>query len=100
MSSRPRQKPRPKGSTALFYIAHTLFDRSGNLSSIGDREGPFPLPHGPGDELHRGPSGRDPRDPSTGRAKRSDGNATDLWPGSGLEAEPQAGLKVRTRDFR
>jgi error-prone DNA polymerase len=45
----------------VHVIAYKLIDLSGELSSIGGRDTPFPLPHGRGDEFHRGPSAPDPR---------------------------------------
>jgi error-prone DNA polymerase len=38
-----------------------LTDLSVELASVGNRETPFPLPHGRGDEAHHGGSGIDPR---------------------------------------
>lgn len=48
-------------------IAYALEDLGGLLSGLGERDTPFPLPHGRGDEAHRGPHGPDPRGPRTGR---------------------------------
>jgi error-prone DNA polymerase len=48
----------------VHVVAYKLIDLSGELSSIGGRDTPFPLPHGRGDEFHRGPSAPDPRVPS------------------------------------
>ena len=45
----------------VHVVAYQLIDLSGELASIGGRDDPFPLPHGRGDEFHRGPSAPDPR---------------------------------------
>jgi error-prone DNA polymerase len=45
----------------VHLIAHRLSDLSTDLSSIGEREAGFPLPHGRGDEFHNGAPGRDLR---------------------------------------
>jgi error-prone DNA polymerase len=47
---------------AVHIVAYKLFDLSEALASIGERDSVFPLPHGRGDELARGPSGPDPRE--------------------------------------
>jgi len=46
----------------VHVVAYKLIDLSQTLSSLGGREAPFPLPHGRGDEFHRGRSAPDPRD--------------------------------------
>ena len=46
----------------VHLVAHKLFDLSADLARLGEREAPFPLPHGRGDEFARGPSAPDPRD--------------------------------------
>jgi error-prone DNA polymerase len=71
----------------VHVVAYKLIDLSTDLASLGGREAPFPLPHGRGDEFHRGPSSPDPRAPKPatdpyGRDRRMDG------------------LKQKTRDFR
>jgi error-prone DNA polymerase len=48
----------------VHVVAYKLIDLSGELSSIGGRDTPFPLPHGRDDEFHRGPSAPDPWVPS------------------------------------
>jgi error-prone DNA polymerase len=48
----------------VHVVAYKLIDLSAELASIGGRDDPFPLPHGRGDEFHRGPSAPDPRVPS------------------------------------
>jgi len=45
----------------VHVVAYKLIDLSETLSSLGGREAPFPLPHGRGDEFHRGPAAPDPR---------------------------------------
>jgi error-prone DNA polymerase len=62
----------------VHVVAYELIDLSGELSSIGGRDSPFPLPHGRGDEFHRGGSATDPR---------------------GQRAERIPALRQKTRDF-
>ncbi|WP_320197825.1 error-prone DNA polymerase [Agrobacterium sp. rho-13.3] len=38
----------------VHLVAHRITDLSDVLKSVGEREGPFPLPHGRGDEFHHG----------------------------------------------
>jgi len=38
----------------VHLVAHCVTDLSDVLKSVGEREGPFPLPHGRGDEFHHG----------------------------------------------
>ncbi|MES5097766.1 error-prone DNA polymerase [Agrobacterium sp. BA1120] len=38
----------------VHLVAHRVTDLSDVLKSVGEREGPFPLPHGRGDEFHHG----------------------------------------------
>ncbi|WP_440659166.1 helix-hairpin-helix domain-containing protein, partial [Ensifer adhaerens] len=45
----------------VHLVAHRLTDLSGELASVGDRDASFPLPHGRGDEFHRGAPAPDPR---------------------------------------
>lgn len=45
----------------VHLVAQRLFDFSGDLSSLGERDGDFPLPHGRGDQVRHG-GGPDPRD--------------------------------------
>ncbi|MES2035208.1 MAG: error-prone DNA polymerase [Pseudomonadota bacterium] len=54
----------------VHLIAYKLFDLAETLASIGDRDAAFPLPHGRGDEVHRGPAPPDPRAPKPGPAPR------------------------------
>jgi error-prone DNA polymerase len=51
----------------VHVVAYKLIDLSSELLRIGGRDAPFPLPHGRGDEIHRGPSTPDPRGPAPGR---------------------------------
>jgi error-prone DNA polymerase len=61
----------------IHVVAERFFDLSGLLRTVGDRERPFPLAYGRGDEARIG-SGPDSR-AASGRA---------------------SGIKVPTRDFR
>ena len=45
----------------VHVVAQHLTDLSGMLASVGRRDGPFPLPHGRGDEFHHGSPPHDPR---------------------------------------
>jgi error-prone DNA polymerase len=74
----------------VHVVTYKLIDLSGELSSLGGRDKPFPLPHGRGDEFARGPSAPDPRDgPPTGIKAR------DLYsPDLRIDA-----LKQKTRNF-
>jgi error-prone DNA polymerase len=45
----------------IHLIAWHLTDLTGDLNSVGDRDTPFPLPHGRGDELHSGSPEHDAR---------------------------------------
>jgi error-prone DNA polymerase len=75
----------------VHVVAYRLIDLSSSLASIGGREDPFPLPHGRGDEFHRGPSPPDPREPTLQGAA-----ARDIYIGeNGADA-----IRVRARDFR
>jgi len=47
--------------TSLNIVAHHLADVSAELSSVGSRDGAFPLAHGRGDEFHHGSPTPDPR---------------------------------------
>ena len=73
----------------VHIVAHNLVDLSSQLSSLGGREAPFPLPHGRGDEFARGPSAPDPRDGP--RLKSRDIYIPDLHIDT---------LRQKTRDFR
>jgi len=72
----------------VHLIAHRLTDLSNQLARIGDRDTPFPLPHGRGDEAKSG-GGPDPRE-GMGRKPR------DIYvPDRHIDT-----LRVKTRDFR
>ncbi len=74
----------------VHLVAHQLTDLSGELASVGNRESPFPLPHGRGDEAHHGAPDLDPR-----------GLSKAFRPGDMVDATLQTGnIKVKTRDFR
>jgi error-prone DNA polymerase len=45
----------------VHLVANHLTDLSADLAGVGDRDTGFPLPHGRGDEFHRGSLGIDPR---------------------------------------
>ncbi|MBF9232190.1 error-prone DNA polymerase [Microvirga alba] len=74
----------------IHVVAEHLIDLSDLLRSVGERDEPFPLPHGRGDEAKTG--GPDPRDREGLGRKPRDIYIPDLRPGSGI--------KVKTRDFR
>ncbi|MCD9007496.1 error-prone DNA polymerase [Luteimonas sp. XNQY3] len=75
----------------VHLVAHRITDLSRELASVGDRDVPFPLPHGRGDEVHHGASTPDPRGlPPKGLGTR-DLYVRDLH----IDA-----IKVKTRDFR
>jgi error-prone DNA polymerase len=57
----------------VHLVTQRITDLSADLASVGSREGAFPLPHGRGDQLRRGVSGR-----------------ADL---------PRGSIRVRSRDF-
>ena len=46
----------------VHLIAHRITDLSGDLASVGNRDAPFPLPHGRGDQVRNGGSAPDPRE--------------------------------------
>ncbi len=71
----------------VHIVARELIDLSAELASVGSRNGAFPLPHGRGDELHRGPPAPDPR----GIAK-----PRNMFDPYGHIDE----IRVKTRDFR
>jgi error-prone DNA polymerase len=73
----------------VHVVAEELFDLSGLLRRIGERDEAFPLPHGRGDEARGGGHARDIN--ALGLTRRP----TDV-PDHGA----QAAIKVRSRDFR
>ncbi|WP_432612832.1 OB-fold nucleic acid binding domain-containing protein [Mesorhizobium mediterraneum] len=74
----------------VHLVAHQLTNLSGELASVGNRETPFPHPHGRGDEAHHGGPGIDPRSLPKGFRPRDLVDPT-------LKVDP---IKVKTRDFR
>jgi error-prone DNA polymerase len=74
----------------VHVIAHELTDLSGLLRSVGEREAPFPLTHGRGDQVTHYGGGPDSRDRLGARAR-------DIY---SPELNSKAGIKVATRDFR
>ncbi|WP_246725623.1 OB-fold nucleic acid binding domain-containing protein, partial [Beijerinckia sp. L45] len=75
----------------VHLVAYHLKDLSAELAGVGSRDGSFPLPHGRGDEFHRGGSAPDSRQPKTAGVTPRDIFIRDLHIDT---------LKVRTRDFR
>lgn len=71
----------------VHIVAHELIDLSAELASVGSGENAFPLPHGRGDEFHRGSPAPDPRGIPKPR---------DMFDPHGHIDE----IKVKTRDFR
>lgn len=71
----------------IHIVAHQLHDLSAELASVGSLDAGFPLPHGRGDEFHRGSPTADPRGMSRPR------NLVD--PHGPLDE-----IRVKTRDFR
>jgi error-prone DNA polymerase len=80
-----------RGGEVVHLIAYKLDDLSGLLSSLGERDAPFPLPHGRGDEFHHGPNGPDPREGRPPGVRARDIYVPDLHIDT---------LKMKTRDFR
>lgn len=74
-----------RAGEVVHLVAHRLTDLSADLASVG-RQGAFPLPHGRGDEFHRGAPPPDPR--GTAPKPRD------------IPARGPNGITVRTRDFR
>ena len=70
----------------VHLVAHRLTDLSGELASVGERNHAFPLPHGRGDEFHRGISHLDRRD----LKKR---------PSPDLDEYEREEIRVKSRDF-
>jgi error-prone DNA polymerase len=85
----------------VHLVAYKLFDLSADLANIGsgeDAAAAFPLPHGRGDEFHRGSAGPDPRDaaPRSLAGKLAAAAARDIYvPDLHIDT-----LKLKTRDFR
>jgi error-prone DNA polymerase len=74
----------------VHLVAHSLTDLSGELASVGNREAPFPRPHGRGDEAHHGGPDLDPRSLPKGFKPRDMVDPT-------LQVES---IRVKTRDFK
>ncbi len=74
----------------VHIVATKLHDGSALLASVGDRGGAFPLPHGRGDEFHRG-GASDARGPPPRTVKARDIYIPDLHIDT---------IRPRTRDFR
>ncbi|MFC3692267.1 MULTISPECIES: error-prone DNA polymerase [Methylopilaceae] len=74
----------------VHLVAQRLTNLSAELASVGERDGEFPLPHGRGDEVHRG-STPDPRGQRSTGLRPRDIYVPDLH----LDT-----IKVKTRDFR
>lgn len=55
----------------VHVVATRLFDLSHQLADLGERDAAFPLPHGRGDEFHRG-GAPDPRDKPPPRVRARD----------------------------
>ncbi len=75
----------------VHLVAYHLTDLSAVLASVGDRDTAFPLPHGRGDEFHRGSPTPDPR----GLPPKGLGTRDIYIPDLHLDT-----IKVKTRDFR
>src|ERR1019366_8565648 len=74
----------------VHLVAHHLADLSSELSSVGEREATFLLPHGRGDEFHHGGPGLDPRERLSTGPPAPHVHVSDSRVGS---------IKVTTRDF-
>ncbi|NDW06298.1 error-prone DNA polymerase [Jiella pacifica] len=75
----------------VHLVVHKLTDLSAALAGIGEREAPFPLPHGRGDEFHHGPPSPDPRDQPPRAMRTRDIYIPDLHIDT---------IKVKARNFR
>ncbi|WP_166096797.1 error-prone DNA polymerase [Rhizobium flavescens] len=73
----------------VHLVAQRLFDFSDDLSSLDERDGDFPLPHGRGDQVKHG-GGPDPRDNPKPAVQARDIYIPDLHIDT---------LKVRSRNF-
>jgi error-prone DNA polymerase len=74
----------------VHLVAQRLTDLSPALASVGNRDGEFPLPHGRGDEFHRGAPGLAPRERQVKRPATRDIYVAE----SRVES-----IKVKARDF-
>ncbi|WP_265502009.1 error-prone DNA polymerase [Paracoccus beibuensis] len=77
-----------RSGEVVHLVVHRITDLSAELASVG-QQGSFPLPHGRGDEFHRGASSPDPRIAQA--PKPRDMYIRDLHLDS---------ISVKTRDFR
>ncbi|SNR70900.1 error-prone DNA polymerase [Paracoccus sediminis] len=75
----------------VHFVVHRIEDLSKELSSVGARGTVFPLPHGRGDEFHRGSPAPDPRGPAPDGPRPRDMFVRDLH----LDT-----IRVKGRDFR
>ncbi|MAU97735.1 MAG: error-prone DNA polymerase [Fulvimarina sp.] len=75
----------------VHLVVHRLTDLSAALAGIGERDAPFPLPHGRGDEFHHGPPSPDPRDAPPRAVRTRDIYIPDLHIDS---------IRVKARNFR
>ena len=75
----------------VHFVVHRIEDMSKELSSVGARGTVFPLPHGRGDEFHRGSPAPDPRSPAPDGPRPRDMFVRDLH----LDT-----IRVKGRDFR
>ncbi|OHV82620.1 error-prone DNA polymerase [Rhizobium sp. LCM 4573] len=73
----------------VHLVAQRLFDFSGDLASLGERDNAFPLPHGRGDQARHG-GGPDPRDNPKPAVQARDIYIPDLHIDT---------LKVKSRNF-
>lgn len=73
----------------VHLVAQKLFDFSSDLSSLGERDSDFPLPHGRGDQVKHG-GGPDPRDNPKPAVQARDIYIPDLHINT---------LKVKSRNF-
>lgn len=71
----------------VHIVATRLHDGSDLLASVGDRDAPFRMPHGRGDEVYHGSA----PDPRSGPPRARDIYIPDLF----LD-----GIRIRSRDFR
>ncbi|MBZ9990920.1 error-prone DNA polymerase [Mesorhizobium sp. BH1-1-5] len=75
----------------VHLVARRIVDLSGELASVGEREGSFPVPHARGDQVRNGGSGPDPRELPPKGLRSRDIYIPDLHIDN---------IKVKTRDFR
>ncbi len=75
----------------VHLVAHRITDLSQELASVGHRDGALLLPHGRGDEFHRGSPTPDPRSQPPKVTRARDMFVRDLH----IDA-----IRVKTRDFK